>query len=292
MILSMTGYGTGAAQKDDSTVSVEIKTVNHRFLDFHIRIPREYLFLEGEIQQLIRSELDRGRVDVIATVQTGGSPAFLVNSSLLKGYVEAAGRLKEEYNLDGSLDLKTVLSLPGIVQNRETLPAESAGVISELMGRGVRAALEGVLQMRRQEGEALRADMLKNLAGIEENARRIHELSVNSVGECLQKLRERMAQLLPQGGVDPQRLAQEAALLADKCDISEEVARLESHIRQYRDLIDSKEKAGKKLDFLLQELQREANTILSKSGNLEISQHAIAIKTDIEKLREQVQNVE
>jgi len=292
MILSMTGYGTGAAQKDDSTVSVEIKTVNHRFLDFHIRIPREYLFLEGEIQQLIRSELDRGRVDVIATVQTGGSPAFLVNSSLLKGYVEAAGRLREEYNLDGSLDLKTVLSLPGIVQNRETLPAESAGVISELMGRGVRAALEGVLQMRRQEGEALRADMLKNLAGIEENARRIHELSVNSVGECLQKLRERMAQLLPQGGVDPQRLAQEAALLADKCDISEEVARLESHIRQYRDLIDSKEKAGKKLDFLLQELQREANTILSKSGNLEISQHAIAIKTDIEKLREQVQNVE
>ena len=292
MILSMTGYGTGAAQKDDSTVSVEIKTVNHRFLDFHIRIPREYLFLEGEIQQLIRSELDRGRVDVIATVQTGGSPAFLVNSSLLKGYVEAAGRLKEEYNLDGSLDLKTVLSLPGIVQNRETLPAESAGVISELMGRGVRAALEGVLQMRRQEGEALRADMLKNLAGIEENARKIHELSVNSAGECLQKLRERMAQLLPQGGVDPQRLAQEAALLADKCDISEEVARLESHIRQYRDLIDSKEKAGKKLDFLLQELQREANTILSKSGNLEISQHAIAIKTDIEKLREQVQNVE
>jgi len=115
---------------------------------------------------------------------------------------------------------------------------------------------------------------------------------LNQTSECLQRLRDRISQLLPQAGLDPQRLAQEAALLADKCDISEEIARLESHIRQYRLLVDGEEKAGKKLDFLLQELQREANTILSKSGNLEISQCAIGIKADIEKLREQVQNVE
>jgi uncharacterized protein (TIGR00255 family) len=160
------------------------------------------------------------------------------------------------------------------------------------MNRSVRTALDGVLQMRRQEGEALRADMLTNLGRIEESARRIRELSVNLAGEYLLKLRERLSQLLPQGGIDPQRLAQEAALIADKSDISEEIARLESHIEQYRSLVDAKEKAGKKLDFLLQELQREANTILSKSGNLDISRHALAIKTDIEKLREQVQNVE
>ena len=138
----------------------------------------------------------------------------------------------------------------------------------------------------------MQADMLRNLAAVEESARQIHTLSLNLSAECLQKLRDRLAQLLPQGEIDPQRLAQEAALIADKCDISEEIARLQSHAEQYHALMGAKEKAGKKLDFLLQEMQREANTILSKSGSLEIARHALAIKTDIEKLREQVQNVE
>jgi len=153
-------------------------------------------------------------------------------------------------------------------------------------------ALEGVVEMRLREGHALQADMLQNLAGIEENTRSIQKLSANSAAEHLEKLNDRLAQLIPQSGMDPQRLAQEAALLADRCDISEEVARLQSHVGQYRALMDGKEKVGKKLDFLLQELQREANTILSKSGNIEVTRHAIAIKTDVEKLREQVQNVE
>jgi uncharacterized protein (TIGR00255 family) len=205
--------------------------------------------------------------------------------------MEAAERLKQEFNLQDSLDLKTILGLPGILQNRETI-ADSTGILSELVKRSTNEALESVLQMRRREGEALRTDMLRNLSSVEESARQIQELSVNSGPENMQKIRERLAQLLPQGGIDPQRLAQEAALLADKCDISEEVARLKSHIEQYHALMSGKEKAGKKLDFLLQELQREANTILSKSGNLEVSQNAIAIKADIEKLREQVQNIE
>ena len=152
--------------------------------------------------------------------------------------------------------------------------------------------MRALLQMRRQEGEALRdrhaAESLQRGRACQGDPK----LSVNSAAEYMQKLRDRLSQLLTQGGVDPQRLAQEAALIADKCDISEEVARLKSHIEQYYALMDWKEKAGKKLDFLLQELQREANTILSKSGNLEVSRHAITIKADIEKLREQVQNVE
>ena len=291
MILSMTGYGTGTAQKDDLTVSVEIRTVNHRFLDLHVRLSREHLFLEGEIQQLVRNALDRGRVEVNVAVQNLSAAAFLVNTNLARGYMEAAERLKQEFNLQDSLDLKTILGLPGILQNRETI-ADSTGILSELVKRSTNEALESVLQMRRREGEALRTDMLRNLSSVEESARQIQELSVNSAPENMQKIRERLAQLLPQGGIDPQRLAQEAALLADKCDISEEVARLKSHIEQYHALMNGKEKAGKKLDFLLQELQREANTILSKSGNLEVSQNAITIKADIEKLREQVQNIE
>jgi uncharacterized protein (TIGR00255 family) len=158
----------------------------------------------------------------------------------------------------------------------------------------MQTAIEGVLQMRRQEGDSLRADMSGNLSAIEDRVGRIQALSATTAADALQKLRDRLSQLLPQAGgcVDPQRLAQETALIADKADISEEIARLKSHIEQYHSLMDAGEKAGKKLDFLLQELQRETNTILSKSGNLEIARHAIAIKTDIEKLREQVQNVE
>ncbi len=293
MILSMTGYGSGSAQRDDLTVSVEIRTVNHRFLDVHIRLPREYLFLEGEIQQLVRSTLDRGRIEVSATVQNTSTAAVLINSNLVKGYLEAAAKLRQEFNLQDSLDLKSILSLPGILQNKETVTdSDHAAAVSDLAKSSVKAALAGVVEMRKKEGEALKTDMLKNLAGVEESAQQIQELSKSSASENMQKLQDRLAQLLPQGGIDPQRLAQEAALLADKCDISEEVARLKSHIQQYYALTDGKEKAGKKLDFLLQELQREANTILSKSGDLEVSRNAIAIKADIEKLREQVQNVE
>jgi uncharacterized protein (TIGR00255 family) len=292
MILSMTGYGTGSAQKDQTTVTVEIRTVNHRFLDLHVRMSREYLFLEGEVQQLVRSSLDRGRVDVSVTVQNTDASGFLIDSNLVRGYMEAAAKLKEEFNLQDSLDLKTILSLPGILQTRDAAASGDVGVLTELTRQSMHSALEGVLHMRRQEGAALRVDMLRNLASVEERAGCIRQLSLNSAEESMQKLRDRLAQLLTQGGVDPQRLAQETALIADKCDISEEIARLQSHVEQYRTLMDSKEKVGKKLDFLLQELQRESNTILSKSMNLEISGHAISIKTDIEKLREQVQNVE
>jgi uncharacterized protein (TIGR00255 family) len=288
----MTGYGTGSAQKGAITVSVEIKTVNHRFLDLHIRLAREYLFLEGDIQQMVRGALDRGRVDVNTVIQNTNAAAFLMNTGLIRRYLEAAGKIKEEFHIQDSLDLKTLVNLPGVLQNEAAAPSEDAAILADLVRRSMQAALEGVEQMRKQEGEALKADMLQNLAVVEDNARRIRELSLNSASEYLEKLRERIARLLPQSGIDPQRLAQEAAFIADKSDISEEIARLESHIRQYRALADGKEKAGKKLDFMLQEMQRETNTILSKSGDLEISRLAIAIKTDIEKLREQVQNIE
>ena len=292
MILSMTGYGNGTAQKDGTTVTVEIRTVNHRFLDLHVRVPREYLFLEGEIHRLVRNALDRGRVEVSAVIQNAVSGATLFDAGLVKSYLEAAAGLKEEFHFQDSLDLKTVLGLPGVLQNRECQQAGAAEDLMELARLAVAQALDGVRRMRLQEGEALRADMLKNLERIETAVRRIGDLGANCAAEQFEKLCGRLEQLLPGGAIDPQRLAQEAALLADKCDISEEVARLESHIGQYRALVDSEEKAGKKLDFLLQELQREANTILSKSGNLDISRHAIALKADIEKLREQVQNVE
>ena len=292
MILSMTGYGTGSVQKDETTVTVEIRTVNHRFLDLQVRVSREYLFLEAEAQQIVRNFLDRGRVEVNVTVQKTAAAAFLVDTNLVKGYLESAGRLKDEFGLQDTLELKTLLTLPGVLQNRDAASAVDVDLLTELLKKSMSTALEDVLRMRRRKGEALRTDMLQNLASVEDRASSIRQLSANSAQEYMQKLQDRLALLLPQGGVDPQRLAQETALIADKVDISEEIARLQSHIEQYRALMDSKEKVGKKLDFLLQELQREANTILSKSMNVKISWHAITIKTDIEKIREQVQNVE
>ena len=293
MILSMTGYGAAAAQKEDHTVSVEIRTMNHRFLDIHIRLAKEYLFLENEIHQLIRGVLSRGRVEVNVVIQGADGWRFCVNTQLVKGYWEAAQRLKEEYGLQDSLDLKTLITLPGVIQLQEALVENQHGhLLSELTSSCVRTALEGVLRMRRQEGEALRADMLQNLTRMQDCIQRISALSVNLPDEHMRKLRDRVLQLLPQGALDPQRLAQEAALLADKYDISEEITRLESHFGQCRALMDGEERAGKKLEFLVQEMQREANTILAKSGNLEISQYVLALKADIEKLREQAQNVE
>jgi uncharacterized protein (TIGR00255 family) len=294
MILSMTGYGVGSAQKDDVSVSVEIRTVNHRFLDLHIRLPREFLFLEGDIQKSIRKALDRGRVEVTVSIQHTGPTEFAVNHNLANGYIEAVHQLNEKYGLVGTLDMQTMLGLPGILQNQDTFPEDMGETLSGLVDTGVQMALEGVLNMRRKEGESLRSDMLRNLGSIEKTAARIETLSEHSASDALRKLQDRIAQLLPpeQNDIDPQRLAQEAALLADKSDISEEITRLKSHLDQYRTLTDAEEKVGKKLDFLLQELHREANTILSKTSSLEVSNFAISIKTDIEKLREQVQNVE
>ena len=305
MILSMTGYGVATAQNETVSVAVEIRTVNHRFLDLHVRVPREYQFLETEISPLIRSVLDRGRVDVGITVKNSEKDAFRIDTELLHRYLEFVNRLYAAHTSSlpevghGSEgmrkpvpDMVAMLGLPGVLQNNNDTSTEFVAAISDLAKQSVKGALDSVVAMRRQEGEALRNDMLQNLASIEDSSSEIRKLSINVPAAYQEKLLLRLDQLLAQGSVDPQRLAQEVAILADKCDISEELTRMASHINQYRALIEAREKTGKKLDFLLQEMQREANTILSKATVLEITHCGIAIKTDIEKLREQVQNVE
>jgi uncharacterized protein (TIGR00255 family) len=296
MLHSMTGYGVGSAQKDEAVVSVEIRTVNHRFLDLHIRLSREYSNLESVIQQILRGSLHRGRVDLNVTIQTRGVATITVNSETVRAYLEAAQKLRDEFNSEGALDVRTLLILPGVVQNtnenRPGLTDEFSGKLQDVVAEGVREALEGVLRMRKQEGEAQRLDMLRHLDGISEGTSHIRKMFPDAAFEAQQKLQSRIAQLLSNNEIDPQRLAQEVAFLVDKCDISEELARLESHIQQYSSLLDSDSPVGKKMDFLLQEMQREVNTMLSKSGTLEITRHGIALKADIEKLREQAQNVE
>jgi uncharacterized protein (TIGR00255 family) len=293
MILSMTGYGAATLQNEEATITVEIRTVNHRFLDLHVRMAREYASLESEIQQLIRNTLLRGRVDVNIGIQAGGLGEVVVNNDSVGSYLEAAKRLREQFHLQDSLDLKTLFGLPGILQGRDSgAVARFPEGLAESVKQGVREALAGVLRMRQQEGEALKNDMLRRLNSIARTAECIAALAPGTVSEYRRKLEDRLAQILPQSGIDPQRMAQEVALLADRSDISEELARLSSHLEQYASLIQSGTEVGKKMDFLLQEMQRETNTILSKAANLEITRSGIAVKADIEKLREQVQNIE
>ena len=307
MIVSMTGYGTGTVKDDSLTVSVEIRTVNHRFLDLHIRVPRECQFLENEAASILRESISRGRVDASVTVINQSADAVQVDYDLAHRYMAAVNKLNAEYaSLYGepgktsATDMLRLLTLPGILSNNDGTGFEKSGEAAEkivrLMKESLKIALESVLLMRRREGDALKNDMLQNLAAIENNTSEIRNFSQNAPTEYFERLCVRLDRLLTQSGhqgaLDPQRLAGEAAILADKCDISEELARMASHVEQYRALVDSSEKTGKKLDFLLQEMHREANTILSKSDVLEITHCGISIKTDIEKLREQVQNVE
>ena len=292
MLRSMTGYGTGSYQSEDTTVAVEVRTVNHRFLDVHIRIPREYSFLEPDIHQLVKSLLSRGRVDISINIQGTRQGEFEVDACVVRSYVEAAKKLKEDFQLEESLDLRTLLSLPGVLKGSDGTEKDADDPTGPLVLQSLRQAVEGAVKMRAREGEALQADLLRHLESIRDNANRLRELAPLAVVEFNQRFEERLAQLLPQNPLDASRVAQEVALLIEKSDISEELSRLESHLEQFARWMDSGQEVGKRMDFLLQEMQREVNTMLSKTGNLEITRSGIAVKADIEKLREQVQNVE
>jgi uncharacterized protein (TIGR00255 family) len=295
MILSMTGYGIASLQKSGIAVMVEIRTVNHRFLDLHVRLAREYGFLETEISQHVRNTLRRGRVDISVNIQTSIPAECLININVARSYMEAAARLQRELQFENSLDLKTLLQLPGVLQGQAQLVSEQveAGAeLREFVMMGVGQALGTVQQMRQREGQALESEMKAYLDSIRSKVAAVRAQIPAAHIEYRQRLEERLKYLLPQVTPDPQRLAQEVALLVEKSDISEEITRLESHMEQYSGVLDDGREAGKKMDFLLQEMHREVNTILSKTGNLEVTRHGIAIKADIEKLREQVQNVE
>jgi uncharacterized protein (TIGR00255 family) len=292
---SMTGYGTQFEEQGERTVSVEIRSGNHRFLDLHVRLPREYAFLEVEIAQLLRASLSRGRVDLYASVQAPVLADSLLDLRTGRLYVEAAARLRDEFQLKDTLDLRTLLGLPGVLRSREApVPSQAQGETAsvQLILECVRKALKNLVEMRNREGQALASEMTERLGRIRESVGVICGLAPRAVEEQQRKLLERLRTLLPDAAIEPQRLAQEVALLAEKADITEELARLDSHLQQCERLVDSATPAGKELDFLMQELHREINTVLSKTTDIAITRSGLAVKAEIEKLREQVQNIE
>jgi uncharacterized protein (TIGR00255 family) len=292
---SMTGFGRGAAAGENFKVSVELKTVNNRFLDVHLRVGAEMASLEAIIRKRVGEKLSRGRVDVTLNLDRANEMTYEVNRPLITGFIEAMRAVQREFDLKGEPDVNVLARLPGALQ-----PVRDGGLTEEMTRgaeRAVDEALEELNRMREREGAALAAEMTSRLDSIERQIPLVEAVAKELVEAYRMRLQKRISELLARDGLeivelDQGRLAQEVAYLADRSDISEEIARLRSHVTQFRETLTSSGEAGKRLDFLTQELNREANTVLSKSTDLAIKEAALAIKAEVEKLREQVQNVE
>lgn len=290
MLRSMTGYGKGAASGDNFSVIVDLRSVNNRNLDIHWRAPQDLAPLEIALKKQVQSAVSRGRVDVTINLTQASNVAYELNRPLIQGYLEALKTMREEFGLAGDADLATIARLPNVLitPTSSSLSDEVMQGIDEAMTQ----ALTALVAMRAVEGHELQKELLSRIDRIESHVIAIESGSSGVVDQYRDRLRKKITELLDRSYVDETRLAQEVAYLAERSDISEEIARLKSHLTQLRELLSGDGEIGKKLDFLLQETNREANTVLSKSAELSICDAAIEIKTEVEKLREQAQNVE
>lgn len=290
MLKSMTGYGQGTASGENFSVTVDLRSVNNRNLDIHWRAPQDLMSLEIPLKKQIQAALSRGRVDVTISFTQTADTAYELNRPLIRGYLAALKTMRDEFGLSGDPDLATIARLPNV------LLAQSTGGLSDAVVQGVEEALTQALTslvaMRAVEGHELQKELLARVERIEKQVEAIISGADGLVDAYREKLRKRVTELLEKTVIDETRLAQEVAYLAERSDITEEIARLKSHIVQLKELLSGNSEIGKKLDFLLQETNREANTILSKSSELSICDAAIEIKTEVEKLREQANNVE
>src|SRR6202171_3250118 len=290
---SMTGYGRSSVLGDDFSVSVDLKTVNNRFLDVHVRVSTEINALEPVVKRQISTRLSRGRVDVAVTFERTTQVEYELNRPLIAGYINALRTIQKEFELSGEPDINIIARLPGALQpGRNGLNEQMVAGVE----RAITQALDELEKMREQEGAALRDEMRERLDKIEALIPTI-EAAADSLIEFYRiRLQKKISELVSRSGqaieLDPGRLGPAVAYLADRSDVSEEMVRLRSHLAQFREALDSTGETGKMLDFLLQELNREANTTLSKSTDLSLKEAALAIKAEVEKLREQVQNVE
>ena len=298
---SMTGYAQARLERGGWLLRVNVRSVNHRFLDLRVRVPEGFEAFEPQIRQLVRQRLRRGHVEVTLHLEAMQGPAARVNREVAGAYLSAVAQLRREFAVAPETDLLALLRLPGVVIAEGAFSSALAEEDLERLGEHVKdcvqAALERLDEMRLAEGRSLYEEMHGLLAAIGAMTSEVVQLAERSRPLYAQRLKSRVAELLGGGPLDAARIAQEAALLAERADVSEELARLRSHVEQFDRLMTGADEPGKKLDFLLQEMQREANTLLSKTpglgeDGLAITDRGLQIKAEIEKLREQVQNVE
>jgi uncharacterized protein (TIGR00255 family) len=296
----MTGYATVRSEHQGWSIRVSVKSVNHRFLDVKLRLPESLEPYEIRLRQAVRDRIHRGHVDVHVSVEPGKAAPVHVNQALLQAYLRAADELRQQTGAKAELDLVSLLRLPGVIAGLDPeLPdsEEEQEEFGKILETQLREALGKMDEMRRAEGRHLSEELRERTMRIGTLVERVRGLVETLRPAFARRLDSRLRDLLSGNSIDPARLAQEAALLAERSDISEELDRLRSHLQQFAQLLDGAGELGKKLDFLLQEMQREANTMLSKTPGVEsealaITGIALEIKAEIEKLREQVQNIE
>ena len=292
MVKSMTGYGRAEESVNGCTITVELRSVNNRYLDCNVRIPRLYLFAEDAIKARVQNTISRGKVDVFVTLDNAGADKVQVsvNKPVADGYYAALKSLAEEYHLSDDISVSLLSRFP------EVLLAEKAEEDVEQMAKDICSVLDRALadfdQMRTREGERLRDDILSRAETIEAKVALVEERSPQTVSEYRARLEAKMNEVLANTQLDPARILTEAAIFADKIAVDEETVRLRSHIGQLREMLAKGGAIGRKLDFLIQEFNREANTIGSKCSDVEMARLVVEIKGEIEKIREQVQNIE
>ncbi len=292
MIKSMTGYGKGRAVVEGMSLTVEIKSVNHRYSDLNMKSPRSLFPLEGEIKKRIGERLKRGKIDIFINQELadGAVAAPTLNAPLAAAYAEVFRELRETLGLDEVIPVSLVASQKDVIVVREAEPDEEK--TRRCLDEALNEALDAVEAMRLAEGEATRRDIEGRLDTAAVLLSRIEERAPQVPLEWRIRLAERLGRLGADFSQDPQRVAQEVAIYADRCDISEELARFKSHLDQFRNLLEQTEPVGRQLDFLVQELNRETNTMGSKSNDAELTRQVVALKAELEKVREQVQNIE
>lgn len=290
---SMTGFGRGTAGDDAVNVTVDIKTVNNRFLDINMRLPAELQAIENDIRSLISARLSRGRADINVQLDRTSAVELELDEAMIGGYLAAVAKLQGSYGLSGEPDINMIARLPNVFRQKK---AEIDEQTKRMVLEAVDKALSALTEMRGNEGSMLAKVLSECIDQIESRIPEIASLAAGVADEYQARLSKRIEDMLAKSGlnteIDKGRLAQEAAYLADKADISEEITRLKGHIGHFREIMADEKDAGKRLDFLTQELNREANTIASKTNNMTVKENALAIKSEIEKIREQVQNIE
>ena len=298
--MSMTGYAQSKGEALGWDLRVSVKSVNHRFLDLKVRLPEGFDLYELRLRQIVRDRIHRGHVEVHVIVEPGAATPIQVNKDLVTNYLRAADELRFQTSVSAALDVVALLRLPGVIGGLAPAVPDSEEE-QEKLGRELERCLRETLgkldEMRRAEGRHLTEELRARLALIGEQTEQVRGLVVQLRPAFARRLESRLKELLSGTAIDPGRIAQEAAMLAERSDVSEELDRLRSHLQQFGKLLDGAGELGKKLDFLLQEMHREANTMLSKTPGVEaealqITSIGLEVKAEIEKLREQVQNIE
>lgn len=291
MIKSMTGYGKGTSSSELGEISIELKTVNHRFRDISTRLPAGLSSFESTIKKDIEGIVSRGKVDTFIGFESAGEEKrFEVNLPIARGYHLALTNLQKELSLKGDISISQITSVRDVIKAKD-LEVDQAQ-LKELILKALKEALTSLDEMRKVEGSSLSMDIKNRLSAIRDISKRVEEKQPELADHYMAKLKKRINELTGEINLDEMRLIQEVALMADKSDVTEETVRLDSHIKQFEELLNTEGPVGRKLDFLIQEMNREVNTIGSKSGDSELSRCVVDMKAEIERIREQVQNVE